>query len=216
MPHAHTHPETPAEERLNCVTHGIGAVLSLVALVLLTTLAAMRGELRHVLTVTVFGLTLLVLYLTSTIYHGCRTAKVKQRLQIVDHAAIYCLIAGSYTPFLLVLVRGHWGWGLFAVLWALAVFGTLFKIFFAGRFDVVSSLIYVAMGWSGVVAAGPLLERLPGGAVAWMLAGGIAYTAGVVFYLWDRLPFNHAVWHLFVLTGSACHVLAVLFYVIPG
>jgi hemolysin III len=212
-----THRETPAEEALSCLTHGIGALLSAGGLVTLVTLAALYGDARRIVAVAIYGATLVVLYLASTLYHACaadRRPLAKRRLQLVDHISIYALIAGSYTPFLLVLVRGGWGWSLFVVLWGLAAAGTCFKLVFGNRYDVVSALVYVAMGWSGMLAAGPLLSKLPGGALVWIFAGGIAYTAGVVFYLWDRLPFNHAVWHLFVLAGSTCHFVAVAGWVV--
>jgi hemolysin III len=218
-PQLEEHVETPAEERLACATHGLGAVLSVAALVVLITTASLWGDARRVVAVTVFGVSMLLLYVASTAYHACdreRSAAAKLRLKIFDHISIYFLIAGTYTPVLLVLIRGAWGWSLFGVLWAMAIGGTIFKLFFTGRYDVVSTLIYLAMGWIGVLAAGPALERIPPGALAWLVAGGLAYTGGVVFYLWDRLPFNHAVWHLFVMGGSACHFLAVLLYVAPA
>lgn len=206
------HVETPAEEFVSFLTHGIGAVLSVGALAALVTLAALCGDARRIVAVAVYGATLVLLYLASTLYHACaadRRPTAKRRLQVFDHISIYALIAGTYTPFLLVLIRGGWGWSLFGVLWGLAAAGTVFKLFFGSRYDVVSTLVYVAMGWSGLLATGPFLTRLPGGALAWIVAGGVAYTAGVVFYLWDRLPFNHAVWHCFVLAGSTCHFVAV-------
>jgi hemolysin III len=213
--------QTPAEEAVNCITHGVGAALAGAALAVLVTLAAIRGGAIHVVSVSVYGACLLGLYLASTIYHacGCGSLRSRQRLRralkIIDHAGIYWLIAGTYTPFLLVLIRGPWGWGMFIVLWASAAVGTVYKLLFIDRSDVISALLYVAMGWIGMVGAKPLLGALPGGAIFWIFAGGIAYTAGVVFYLWERLPFNHAIWHGFVLAGSACHFLAVLLYVVP-
>jgi hemolysin III len=211
------HRETPAEEVLSCITHGVGALLSAGGLAALVTLAALHGDARRIVAVTIYGACLVVLYLASTLYHACRADRrplAKRRLQLFDHAAIYFLIAGTYTPFLLVLIRGGWGWGLLGVLWGLALVGTVLKVFFVDRFDVISTIAYVLMGWSGLAAAQPVLFRLPGGALAWILAGGVAYTAGVVFYLWDRLPFNHAVWHCFVLAGSACHFIAVAGWVV--
>jgi hemolysin III len=201
---------------MNCLTHGVGVVLSVAGLVALITAAALNGTARHVVTVTLFGVALLLVYVASTAYHLCRPGRLRERLKVFDHAAIYCLIAGTYTPFLLVLVRGQWGWTLFGVLWGLAAVGIAFKLFYTGRFDLISTLVYIAMGWSGLIAAGPLLDKLPGGAVAWIVAGGIAYTGGAAFYLWDRLPYNHAVWHVFVLIGSLCHFLAVYRYVLPA
>jgi hemolysin III len=211
------HHETPAEERWSSITHGVGAFLSLAALVILVTLAGLRGGATHVVGVAVFGVALLWVYVASTLYHACpreRMQRAKHCLKVLDHIGIYFLIAGTYTPFLLV-IRGPWGWGLLCVLWGLAVAGTIFKLYFVNRFDVVSTIVYVAMGWIGVIAAKPFLAQLPGGALAWLLAGGITYTTGVIFYFWDQLPFNHAVWHVFVMGGSACHFLAVLFYVLP-
>ena len=210
------HRETPREEFFSCLTHGVGAVLSVGGLAALVTLAALYGDARRIVSVAVYGATLVTVYCASTLYHACaadRRPLAKRRLQLFDHISIYALIAGTYTPFLLVLVRGAWGWSLFGVLWGLAAAGTLFKLLFGNRYDLVSALVYVAMGWSGLLAAGPLLSHLPGGAIAWILAGGVAYTAGVAFYLWDCLPFNHALWHCFVLAGSVCHFIAVASYV---
>jgi hemolysin III len=209
------HCETPVEEKLSSITHGIGAILSIVALAILVTLASLHGGMRHVITVSVYGGSMLLLYLASTCYHACRGGRAKHWLKVADHIAIYCMIAGTYTPFLLVSVRGAWGWSLFGVLWGLTLLGAVMKLFFVHRFDFISTMIYLAMGWIGVIAAKPFLEHLPGGAVAWMVAGGLSYTVGVIFYLWDRLPFNHAIWHLFVLAGSACHFFCILFYVVP-
>lgn len=206
--------QTPAEERVNCATHAVGLVLSLAALVVLVVSAAYTGDARRVVSVTIFGAALLLLYAASTCYHGCTHERAKHRLKILDHVGIYCLIAGSYTPFLLVMIRGAWGWSLFGVLWGLAVAGTVFKFYFVHRWDVLSTFVYIAMGWIGVIAAGPALQRIPGGALGWIAAGGLIYTVGTVFYLWERLPYNHAVWHLFVMAGSGCHVVAVLVYVV--
>jgi hemolysin III len=213
--------ETRVEEAVNCVTHGVGAALAAAALAVLVTLAATRGEARHVVGVSIYGASLLGLYLASTLYHACRCGRpdwlrVRKGLKALDHIGIYCLIAGTYTPFLIVLIRGGWGWSMLCVLWGLALAGTVFKLFHVNRYEMASTLLYVAMGWIGIIGAKPLFGALPGGALAWVVAGGIAYTAGVVFFLWERLPFNHAIWHLFVLAGSACHFLAVLLYVVPA
>jgi hemolysin III len=216
MSEVQPHLETPAEEIASCATHGLGAILSVAAIAVLVTLSSLRGDARHVVTVAVFGASMLMVYVASSLYHGCRTHATKHRLKVLDHVAIYCLIAGTYTPFLVVKIGGAWGWSLLAVLWGLALLGTLFKLRFVDRFDGASTAVYVGMGWIALVAAKPFVERLPGGAIAWLLAGGIAYTAGVVFYRWENLPYNHAIWHLFVLAGSACHFVAVLLYVVPG
>ena len=214
--------QTPAEEKVNCITHGVGAGLAAAAFAVLVTLAALRGSAIHVVSVSVYGATLLLLYVFSTLYHACGCGRPESRrrlrraLKILDHIGIYWVIAGTYTPFLLVLMPPAWGWSLLVVLWAVALIGTVYKLYFIDRSDVVSALLYVAMGWIGVIAAKPMLDTFPGGAIAWMLAGGLAYTFGVAFYLWERLPYNHAIWHGFVLAGSACHFLAILLYVVPG
>lgn len=208
--------QTPAEEKWNSITHGIGAILSAGALALLVTMAGVYGGALHVVTVLLFGIPLLLMYLVSTCYHACRHPVRKSRLQILDHLMIYALIAGTYSPFLLVLLRGGWGWSLFGTLWGMALAGMAFKLRFGARYELVSTLAYVAMGWVGLIAAGPLLAVLPTGALALILAGGIAYTAGAGFFLWERLPFNHVIWHGFVMAGSALHALAVLGYVAIG
>lgn len=204
------------EERWNCVTHGLGAALSVAALSVLVTLASQHGEARHIVTVAVYGASLVLMYLASTFYHAMPPGRAKHWLKVLDHVSIYCLIAGTYTPFLVVLIGGAWGWSLFGVIWGLALAGTVFKLFFVGRYDFVSTMVYVGMGWLVLVGVRPFLMHLPTGALIWLLAGGVAYTGGVVFYLWDHLPFNHAIWHLFVLAGSACHFVAVAGYVLPG
>jgi hemolysin III len=163
--------QTPTEERANCATHALGLVLSVAALAVLVVCAAVTGDARRVVSVTVFGAALLLVYATSTCYHACTHERHKHRLKVLDHVGIYCLIAGTYTPFLLVLIRGAWGWSLFGVLWGLAAAGTVFKLYFVHRWDVVSTLVYIAMGWIGAVAAGPALQRIPGGALAWIVAG---------------------------------------------
>lgn len=207
-------PHTPAEEAAHWITHGLGAVFSLVGLACLVGWAARTGDGLRLATVIVYGASLAILYLASTLFHALPVCRAKHWLRVCDHVAIYGLIAGTYTPFLLVMVRGGLGWTLFGILWGLAVIGTVFKVFFVHRFDLASTLLYLAMGWIGLAAAGPMFNALPGGALAWIFAGGAAYTVGVIFYLWQRLPFNHAVWHLFVLAGSACHFVAIAAYVI--
>lgn len=208
--------QTPAEEKWNCITHGIGTLLSIAALSLLVTLASLRGGTLLVVTVSLFGASLVMMYLVSTWYHACRNDRHKGRLQVLDHLMIYGLIAGTYSPFLLVMIGGGWGWSLFGVLWGLALGGVIFKLLMGARFELVSTLIYIAMGWAGLIAARPFWDALPAGAMALILAGGVAYTAGVGFFLWERLPFNHTIWHGFVMAGSAFHVLAVLQYVVLG
>jgi len=206
---------TPGEEWANRITHGIGAALSLVGLVVLTTCSSLNGDAWVITGVTVFGITLVVLYTTSTLYHSFRSVAVKQVLRKFDHAAIFLLIAGSYTPFLLVTLHGPWGWRLFGIVWGLAVIGITLKFWFAGRFQLVSTLVYIAMGWLVLLVLRPLLAVLPREGFWLLLAGGLCYTGGAVFYLWKRLPYHHAVWHLWVMAGSACHWAAVFFYVVP-
>lgn len=208
------HLETPAEEWANCLSHGLGAALSLGALVVLVTLAGLGGDPWRIVTVSLYGLALLLMYVASTFFHACSGPTAKRRLRVLDHSAIYTLIAGTYTPFLLVNLRGGWGWSLFGVLWGLAAAGAILKIFFVHRFELLSTAIYLILGWIGVIGFRPVFLSLPTGALAWVIAGGLAYTLGIVFFLWDRLPFNHAIWHLFVLAGSACHFAAILLFVV--
>ena len=207
-------PEYPlAEEVASAVTHGLGALLSIGAGAVLVTLAAQTGDVWTIVGASVFVGTLVLLYTASTLYHAIPFARAKGWLQTLDHCAIFGLIAGTYTPFLIGGLRGPWGWSLLAVIWALAALGIAFKVFFTGRFKLASTLVYVGMGWLVVVALGPLREALPGSTLAWMVGGGLAYTAGTVFYL-SRRRFAHAVWHGFVLAGSVCHFAAVLIEVL--
>lgn len=209
------YPETPAERQANIITHGLGIALSIVAIAVLTTYAALHGDAVRLVTAAVFGTTLLLMYTASTCFHYARREKLRYWFKVCDHASIYALIAGTYTPFLLVLVRGPWGWTLFGILWGLTLIGSLLKIFFVDRFESLSTAIYIAMGWIALIAIKPFLALMPQGALAWILAGGAFYTLGVIFFLWERLRFNHAIWHLFVLAGSICHFTAVLLYVVP-
>jgi hemolysin III len=206
---------TLLEEILNSVTHGAGALVSIAGLALLIVFSSMYGQTSHIVSCTIFGITLVLLYTASTLYHSFRQPNVKQILKIVDHSCIYILIAGTYTPFMLVIVRGVLGWSIFAVVWLLTILGILFKIFFVNRFKIISTIAYILMGWLIIFAIKPLIQTLPEGGMVWLVSGGLAYTSGTIFYAWKKLPFNHAIWHLFVLAGSACHFMAVLFYVIP-
>jgi hemolysin III len=203
-PRPHQH-----EELANTLTHGAGAVISLVAGLALTGLAALSGDVWRIIGAAVFMLTLVLLYTASTLYHGASHGQIKDRLEIFDHCAIYLLIAGTYTPFTLVSLRGAWGWSLFGVIWGLAIAGVVFKLIFATRFKLISTLFYIGMGWLVVVAIVPMSQALPLSTLAWLLAGGLAYTAGTLFYHNERIPFSHAIWHLFVLAGSVCHFIAV-------
>jgi hemolysin III len=206
---------TPREELANSLTHALGALLSVAGLAVLVTLAAWHGGAWHLTSVAIFGVSLVALYTASTLYHALRPAALKQRLRKFDHAAIFLLIAGSYTPFLLVTLRGPWGWSLFGVVWGLAIVGMVLKFWYAGRFRLFSTLLYLGLGWLVLIAFKPLLAALPPAGLKWLLAGGACYSLGTVFYLWKRLPYHHAIWHLFVLAGSVCHWIAVCGYVVP-
>lgn len=198
------------EELANVLTHGAGAAASLAGAAVLIAIAALGGDAWKVASSAVFGTTLVLLYTASTLYHAAQSPVVKARLKVLDHCAIYLLIAGSYTPFTLLGLRGGWGWSLFGVVWGLAVAGTIFKLFFTGRFPRLSTTLYVAMGWMVLVAIGPMVQRLPAATLWWLFAGGITYTVGTIFYHNRRIPYAHAIWHLFVIGGSACHFAAVL------
>lgn len=204
------------EELANSLTHGLGLVLSVVGLALLVVFASLHGDAWQIVSAAVYGVTLVLLYTTSTLYHSLRGEQLKHLLRKFDHAAIFLLIAGTYTPFVLVTLRGPWGWSLFGVVWGLAVAGVTIKFWLAGRFRVISTLIYLAMGWLVMVAIKPLVAALPAGGMKLLVAGGLCYTGGAGFYLLKKLPYHHAIWHLFVLGGSACHWAAVFIYVMPS
>lgn len=204
------------EEVANAVTHGIGAILSIGAGAVLISLLAMQAGAREIISAAVFVVTLVQLYTASTLYHLARDPVQKARLKILDHCAIFLLIAGTYTPFTVAAMRGGWGWSLFGVIWGLALFGVILKLFFTGRFRFLSTATYVGMGWLIVVAFVPLTEALTPSALAWLIAGGVLYTAGTLSYLAHHLPYSHAIWHLFVLGGSICHFSAVTAQLIGG
>lgn len=204
------------EELANSLTHGLGVALSIAGLVLMVVFSSRFGDAWHVVSTAIFGATLVLLYTSSTLYHSFRGERIKQVLQKIDHAAIFLLIAGSYTPFVLVTLRGPWGWSLFGVVWGLAIVGVALKFWHAGRFRLVSTLIYIGMGWLVLVAFKPLSAALPAGGLRLLIAGGLCYTGGAAFYLWKSLPYQHALWHLFVMAGSACHWAAVFFHVVPS
>ena len=208
---------TQREEIANSVTHGVGWFLSVCGLAILVTFAAITGGALRVTSCAVFGATLVLLYAASTLYHALPSERAKGIFRILDHSAIFLLIAGTYTPLSLVAVGGPWGWSLFGATWALAAFGILLNTIAHGRWRWLSITLYVTMGWLVVIAIRPLAEAVSPGVLALIVAGGLAYTAGLIFYYWRNLPYGHAVWHLFVLAGSLFHFLAVLFGVgIPG
>ncbi len=203
------------EEVMNAVTHGIGTLLSVAGLVLLTVLAYLHGDIWHIVSFSIYGTTLVLLYLASTLYHSFTNERIKRIFKILDHSAIYLLIAGTYTPFTLVPLHGVLGWTVFGVVWGLAMIGIVLKIFFAGRFNIISTLCYLGMGWFIVFAIKPLIATVPALGMTWLLVGGLFYTLGSIFYLWKKIPYNHAIWHLFVLAGSISHFIAVFFYILP-
>lgn len=204
------------EEIAHSITHGVGAALSIAGLTLLVFLAARYGTPIQVVSFSIFGGSLTLLYLASTLYHGIQHPRAKHIFKILDHASIYLLIAGTYTPFLLVGLRGRWGWIFLAIIWGLALLGVAFKAFFINRFQRASVLGYVLMGWLSVVMLDKLLANIPTGGLIWIAAGGAFYTVGVIFYALQKIPYMHVVWHFFVLGGSLCHYLAVLLYLAPG
>ena len=204
------------EELAHVITHGLGLVLAIAGLAILVARATLYGDAWHVTAVSIFGTTLVLMYAASTLYHSIPLPRAKHVLRVIDHSLIFFLIAGTYTPFTLVTLRGPWGWSLFGFTWGLAIVGVIFKIFATGRYEKVSLAIYLGMGWCAVAAIEPLLENMEAGGLALMLAGGLTYSGGVAFYLWQRLRYHHAIWHLFVLAGSVLHYFAILYYVVPG
>lgn len=206
--------ERTAEELANAVTHGVGLALSVAGAIALVVVAVMGGSWAHVAAAAVFGGALVLLYAASTCYHAVCRVRLKERLRLLDHLAILYLIAGSYTPFAVVMDE-PWGLAMLAAVWAMALGGTVFKLVSKRRFDDRMTWIYIAMGWVSLAFAKPLIEALPAGGLGWLAAGGLLYTGGVFFYLRDRPRFDHAVWHLFVLGGSVCHYVSVFRYVMP-
>ncbi|MCK5862381.1 MAG: hemolysin III family protein [Candidatus Hydrogenedentes bacterium] len=202
------------EEIANSITHGIGAVLSVVGLIWLIVRAIHGGDIFSIVSVIIFGTSLFLLYLASTLYHAIPCQGAKRIFRKFDHCAIYWLIAGTYTPFLLVSMRGTLGWTLLGVVWGIACVGTAFKLFFVGRFDKLSTAMYVVMGWLILVVLKPALTYVPGEALLLMLIGGLTYTFGVYFYVNNRIPYNHAIWHCFVMVGSTVHFFAIIFYIL--
>lgn len=207
---------TKGEEIANSLTHGAGTVLAIVGLVVLIIFAALYGNAWHIVSCSIFGAALILLYLASTLYHAVEHPGAKSILRILDHSAILLLIAGTYTPITLISLRGPWGWTLFGVVWGLAIIGILIETTRLRRHRSWLIGLYVVMGWAVVAAIKPMMHNMDSGGLWLLLAGGIAYTGGIAFYLWNRLPYNHAVWHLFVLAGSVFHYFAVLLYIIPS
>ena len=204
------------EEKTNIISHGIGFILSIVALVLLVTHANLYGNTWHIVSFSIFGASLIILFAASTFYHSAKRPELRNRLRIIDHASIYILIAGTYTPFTLVTLNGPIGWSIFGIAWGLALTGIILKIFFTGRYNLISTIMYVLMGWVIVFALKPLINNLPFEGFLWLFAGGISYTIGAILYSIKKLKFNHAIFHMLVLNGSFCQFMSVFFYVLPS
>lgn len=204
------------DELASSVIHGIGIVLSIAGLAVLVAFAALHGDALTVVACAVFGTSLVLLYTASTLYHSVSLVAAKPALRTLDHIAIYVLIAGTYTPFTLIALPGAWGWSLFTAVWTLALAGSALELGLLRRYHKLAVLLYVGMGWIGMIAFEPLSDHLQAGGIALLIGGGLAYTLGVPFYLWRKLPYHHTLWHAFVLAGSVLHFLAVLLYVIPA
>jgi hemolysin III len=205
------HPERlSSEEIANAITHGIGLLLSIGGGISLITLAARHASAHEIISAAVFASTLVVMYVASTLYHAIPYPRAKRGLKVFDHCAIFLLIAGTYTPFTIVALKGTLGWSLFGIVWGLAVLGIVFKLFFSGKMRLLSTMTYVFMGWIAIVAVVPISRALQPAALYWLIAGGIAYTAGTLFYHNRRIPYSHAIWHVFVLAGSVSHFIAIL------
>lgn len=202
------------EELFNSISHGIGALLSIAALVIIVSFASITGDVWRIVSFSIYGFTLFFLYMSSTLYHSVLYEKAKKVFRVFDHVSIYLLIAGSYTPITLVAMRGTWGWTIFAVIWSLALLGIILNIISIEKTKIFSTVLYVLMGWLIIIAAKPMLQMIPSGFFPWLLTGGIIYTLGVVFYICKKIPFNHGIWHLFVLGGSVIHYLGFLFYLV--
>ncbi|GAA0322372.1 hemolysin III family protein [Bacillus carboniphilus] len=212
---AFTHTFSKKEEIANSVTHAIGAALSIAALVLLIVFSSLYGNAWHIVSFTLYGASMVLLYTSSTLLHSFPEGKVKDFFEIIDHSSIYFFIAGTYTPFLFVVVEGALGWTIFGIVWGTAIAGTVFKAFFVKKYLFTSTALYVVMGWFIVLAWKPLTEKLPAEAIQLLVIGGVLFTVGSIFYVWRGFKYHHAVWHIFVIAGTACHFFCVLLYVLP-
>ena len=206
------HDQSLGEEIANGITHGIGAALAIAGLVILVVFGALYGDAWRVVSFSIYGATLVILYLISTLYHSFTNPRVKKVFQVLDHCSIYLLIAGTYTPITLTVMRGAWGWTLFGLIWGLAITGIVLKVAFIGRFKAFSVALYIAMGWLVVIAVKPLLAVADRGMMVWLVIGGLSYTLGVIFYAAKRMPYHHAIWHLFVIGGSITQYFGILFH----
>jgi len=204
----------PKEEKLNVISHGIGLVLSVVALLLLIFKAVKAENSVNLVSFSIFGASMVLVYAASTFYHRAKTNRLRIRLNILDHAAIYILIAGTYTPFALITLKGTTGWIILWVVWGIAFIGVILKLFFAGRYQLLSTILYVAMGWLIIFAINPLIENLSTPGLWWLFAGGISYTIGAILFMLKKIPYNHAIFHVFVLLGTFAHFISIYFYVL--
>jgi len=206
---------SPMEEKINILSHAIGLVLSVIALLFLIVHASLNGSGWHIVSFSIYGVSLILLYAASTFYHGSKTSELRSRLRVFDHASIYILIAGTYTPFALITLNGKLGWLVFSLSWGMASVGVVLKLFFTGEYKIISTLMYIFMGWMIVFFINPLADALPGNGLIWLIVGGIAYTVGAVIYSIKRIKFNHAIFHVFVLIGSFSHFVSIFLYVLP-
>ncbi|MBR9907330.1 MAG: hemolysin III family protein [Gammaproteobacteria bacterium] len=206
---------TIAEEIAHALTHGVGAIAAIVGLIFMLVWAVSYGDTFHVVSASIYGASLILLYLASTLYHAFPWPRVKAFFQQMDHAAIYVLIAGTYTPFALVNLRGPWGWSLLGVVWGIAVVGVIMEVAMKERKKWLSLSLYLGMGWMALIMIKPMIDSVEPGGLWLLLAGGLAYTFGVIFYVWKSLRFHHAIWHLFVLAGSVLHFFSVFYFVLP-
>lgn len=197
--------QSTSEEIANSITHGIGVVVSIVGLVLLVVFSAKKNDVWRVTSFSIYGATMIMLFLASTLYHSFTNIYVKKFFRIIDHSSIFLLIAGTYTPIVLLAIKGAWGWSIFGVVWGLTLFGIIFEIFFMGRFKVVSIGLYLLMGWIVVVAIKPMIENVPKEMLFYLLGGGLFYSLGIIFYVNKKMKYHHAIWHVFVLAGAVCH-----------
>ena len=202
---------TNKEEVVNSITHGIGALLSIVALIALVILADKNGDIWHTVSYSIYGVTLILLYLSSTLYHSFSKPRIKNLFARLDHVSIFMLIAGTYTPILLINIRGAWGWTLFGIIWGIALVGAVIRSIYVHRFRKLMVAVYLLMGWMFVLAGKQIYLNMPSQSIVFLVLGGIAYSVGVVFYMWRKLPYSHGIWHLFVLAGSVLHFFAIYF-----
>ncbi|MFS0751103.1 PAQR family membrane homeostasis protein TrhA [Oceanobacillus sp. 1P07AA] len=212
---ANTHIFTKGEEIANAITHGVAALLSIAGLVVLIVSSALNGTALHVVTFTIFGATMVILYTSSTFVHALPKGKAKDVFEILDHSSIYLFIAGTYTPFTLLVIQGAMGWSIFGVVWGIALFGIIFKVYFVKRFLFTSTLLYIAMGWLIVIGWSQITNNLESSGVYLLVAGGLCYTLGTIFYMWRGFKFHHMIWHLFVIAGTIFHYFCVLFFLLP-